>query len=85
MYLIFDALRKEEPGVFRKADPGFCILVLKDAVVKSRDDALSEERLPAKCKAWGLLKLHIKLRVLAREYSPSLWEMQTGCQKFKVI
>lgn len=49
LYLVLDAFRKGEPGVFRKADPGFCILVLKDAVVKSRDEALSEECLPGAC------------------------------------
>lgn len=42
-HFILDAFREEEPGVSRKADPGFCILVLKDAVVKARDVAQSVE------------------------------------------
>lgn len=71
------AFREEEPGVSRKADPGFCILVLKGAVVKARDVAQSVECLPNTCKAWVLLKLYIKLGVVPQACNAQSWEMQT--------
>lgn len=75
LHFILDAFREEEPGVSKKADPRFCIVVLKDAVFKARDVAQLVECLH--CKAWVLLKLHIKLGVVPQAYSPNIWEKQT--------
>lgn len=78
LHFILDAFREEEPGVSKKADAGFCIVVLKDAsLVKARDVTQLVECLPSTLNAWVRLKLHIKLGVVPQD-SPSIWEMQTG-------